>query len=247
MTQEKDFIFGIRALLEAIESGKEIDRVLFAKNPDSQINNEVFPLIRQHSIPFQFVPVEKLNRITRKNHQGVVAFISAVSYYPVSEIIMRCFDKGKDPFLLILDQVTDVGNFGAIGRSAECLGVDGIIIPERGNARINADSIKASAGALLRIPVARVRSLESTIEYLIDSGLKIIAGTEKAEKAAFDVTLTGPLAIIAGSEDTGISARLLKISHELIKIPMSGKIASLNVSAATAILLYEAARQRVKE
>jgi len=245
LMQEKEFIFGVRAVQEAIHSGKEIDRVLLTKKPDSEISNELFPLIRKHFIPFQFVPVEKLNRITGKNHQGVIAFISPVTYYPVSELIIRCYDKGKDPFLLILDRVTDVGNFGAIARSAECLGVDGIIIPEKGNARINADAVKASSGALLRIPVARVSSLASTMEYLKDSGLRIVAGTEKAETFAYTATLTGPLAIIAGSEESGISASLLKMSHELVKIPMPGETASLNVSAAVAILLYEAMKQRM--
>jgi len=247
LAKDQDFIFGVRAVTEAILSGKEIDRILLSRKPDNQINNELFPLIRQHSVSFQFVPVEKLNRITLKNHQGVVAYLSPVSYYPLEEIIINCFDKGKDPLILVLDHITDVGNFGAIARSAECMGVDGIIISEKGGARINADAIKASAGALLRIPVSRVASLGSAVDYLAASGLRIIAGTEKAEKPADKVSLTGPLAIITGAEDTGISLSLLEKSHELMKIPMPGKITSLNVSAATAILLYETMRQRMKD
>ena len=245
LAKEQDFIFGFRAVIEAIRLGKEIDRVLLIKKPESQITNELFPLIREHLIPFQFVPVEKLNRITRKNHQGVIAFISHISYYPVDEIVIKCFDQGRDPFLLILDGITDVGNFGAIARSAECMGVDGIIIPGKGSVRITADAVKSSAGALLRIPVARVSSLRDTIEYLINSGIKIVAGTEKVNKHAASVQLTGPLAIITGSEDTGISSSLLKLAHEKISIPMQGEITSLNVSVATAILIYEAVRQRM--
>jgi len=174
----------------------------------------------------------------------VVAYISPVPYYPLDEIVMRCFDSGKEPFILILDQITDIGNFGAIARSAECMGVDVIVIPEKGSASINADAVKISAGALLRVPVSKVSSLKKSVEYLRNSGIKIFAGTEKAEVDAGEAILTGPVAIIAGSEDRGISPALLRMSDELIKIPMSGNIQSLNVSVATAILLYEVMKQR---
>ena len=231
--------------MEAIRSEKEIDRILLSKRPDSQIMAELFPLVRQNSIPFQHVPEEKLNRITRKNHQGVIAFISQISYTPVEEILFSCFDKGKDPLVILLDQVTDVRNFGAIARSAECMGAAGIIIPERGSARINADAVKTSAGALLIIPVARVASLQDTVKYLKNSGLKIISASEKGDNLIFKTDLTGPLAIIMGAEDTGISPSLLKLSDNFIKIPMVGETASLNVSTAATVLLYEVVRQRI--
>lgn len=230
--------------MEAIRSGREIDRILISKRPDSQIMNELFPLVRQNNLVFQYVPEEKLNRVTRKNHQGVIAFISQISYSPLEEILFGCYDKGNDPLVVVLDQVTDVRNFGAIARSAECMGVAGIIIPEKGSARINADAVKTSAGALLNIPVARVASLQDTLKYLKNSGLKIVAATEKGHTMLYDTQLTGPLAIVMGAEDVGISPSLLKLSDELVKIPMTGQTGSLNVSAATTVVLYEILRQR---
>ena len=164
MKKKDDFIFGIHALSEAIKADKEIDRVLLDKNSGNAIKQELFSLIRKRQIPFQFVPVEKLNRITRKNHQGVIAFISEISYSPVEEVIARAFESGRDPRFIILDQVSDVRNFGAIARSAECFGFSGIIIPEKGAARINADAVKTSAGALMNIPVSRVRSLDEAVD-----------------------------------------------------------------------------------
>lgn len=244
MEQRQDFIFGIRAVTEAIKSGKEIDRILLLKKHGSHLQHELFSLIREYSLPFQFVPVEKLNRLTKKNHQGVIAFLSLISYTPLEEFVISCFDNARDPFILVLDQITDVGNFGAIARSAECMGIDLIVIPDKGSAGVNADSVKASSGALLRLPVSRVRSLKNTLKYLGSSGVRIIAGTEKAEKDAGSADFSGPLAIVLGSEDTGISADLLRMSDELIRIPLKGSISSLNVSAAAAILLYEAMKQR---
>ena len=244
LAQNQDYIFGIRAIMEAIRSEKEIERILISKRPDSQIMNELFPLIRKYGISFQYVPEEKINRITRKNHQGVIAYISQISYTPVEEIIFGCFEKGRDPLVILLDQITDVRNFGAIARSAECLGADGIIIPDKGTARINADAIKTSSGALLRIPVAKVKSLQATLKYLKDSGLKIVSVSEKGEKILFKTDLTGPIALIMGAEDKGISPALQKLSADSVKIPMTGEIASLNVSAAATVILYEILRQK---
>ncbi len=183
MKEKEDFIFGIRTVLEAIKSGREIERVFMTKKPDSNlIAEEFFPVVLKYNIPFQYVPVEKLNRITRKNHQGVIAFISQISYSPLEEVITSVYESGKDPLFVVLDQVSDVRNFGAIARSVECLGFSGIIIPEKGAARINADAVKTSAGALLNIPVSRVKSLDKAMVVLRESGLKVISISEKTDK-----------------------------------------------------------------
>jgi len=241
--KKEDFIYGIRTLIEAVNAGKEIDKVLLSKKPDSEIMQEVFPLIRKNGIPFQYVPVEKLNKITRKNHQGVIAFLSEISYAPLEEMITSVYEKGVDPRFLILDRVSDVRNFGAIARSVECLGFSGIIIPEKGSARINADAVKTSAGAIMNVPVSRVRSLVETVKYLQSSGIKVAAVTEKTERNLFDQELTGPLALIMGNEEQGISEKLIKIADALISIPMKGKTLSLNVSVAASVTMYEALRQ----
>lgn len=232
--------------MEAISAGKDIERVLLQKKAESLGAQELFSLLRQKKIEFQFVPVEKLNRVTHKNHQGVIAYLSLVHYTPVEEIVSRAYESGKDPFILILDHITDVRNFGAIARTAECAGVDGIVIPESGSVRITADAVKTSAGALMKIPVARVNSLRETVNYLNMSGLTVIGATEKTETGIYEAALGGPLAIIMGSEDTGISPALLELCSVKIKIPMMGEIGSLNVSVAAGVIMYEIIRQRLK-
>ena len=244
MKTSSDFIFGIRAVLEAIKSAKEIDKILIVKKSESDISRELLQQIKERKIPFQYVPREKIEKVTRKNHQGVIAFISEISYYPVDELITRSYEMGRDPLLLILDGISDVRNFGAIARSAECLGFNGLIVPERGAARINADAVKTSAGALMKIPVSRVKSLPNTIKFLKDSGIRIYAATEKAASEAANVNLTGPLALLMGSEDTGISENLLFLADKQLKIPIPGETESLNVSVAAGILMYEVLRQR---
>jgi 23S rRNA (guanosine2251-2'-O)-methyltransferase len=241
--KQEDFIFGIRAVIEAIRSGREVDRVLITSKPESQVMTELFPLVRMHEIPFQYVPYERLNKITRKNHQGVIAFISQISYSPLEEIVASAFENGKDPLIIMLDQVSDVRNFGAIARSAECLGFTGIVIPYRGAARINADAVKTSAGALMNIPVARVRSMEHAVGFLKNSGLQVVSVTEKSEKFCYDQKLTGPLVLILGSEEKGISKGLIDLSDSQVRIPMSGMTSSLNVSVAASVLMYEVVRQ----
>jgi 23S rRNA (guanosine2251-2'-O)-methyltransferase len=243
LEKKDDFIFGIRAVTEAILAGKELEKVLMVQKPDSEIMRDLFPLLRKNNIPFQYVPVEKLNRVSRKNHQGVIAFLSMVSYSPLEEVITSVFEEGKDPRFLMLDQVSDVRNFGAIARSAECMGFSGIIIPEKGSARINADAVKTSAGALMNIPVCRTKSLEAALEYLKDSGLKIIAVSEKGDKLPYQVDLRGPLVFILGGEEKGISPSLLKYAQMMLKIPMTGKTTSLNVSVAASIMMYEQNKQ----
>lgn len=240
-----DMIFGIRAVIEAIQAGKEIDKVLIKKGLVGDLFKEMFDLIRIHQVPFQYVPIEKINRISRKNHQGVLAFVSPVALQRIEDIIPTLYEDGKTPFVLVLDQVTDVRNFGAIVRSAECAGVHAIVIPDKGSARINADAVKTSAGALHIVPVCRTRSLKETISFLKDSGLKLIAATEKATSVYTNTNLLGPIAIIMGSEDTGIDPRLLALADMQVKIPILGKIESLNVSVAAGLLAYEVVRQRM--
>jgi 23S rRNA (guanosine2251-2'-O)-methyltransferase len=239
-----EFIYGLRPLIEAVESGREIERVFIRKNLQGELYQQLADLIKKRAIPFQLVPVEKLNRITRKNHQGVVAYVSHITYHQIEQLIPGIYEAGEDPLVVLLDGVTDVGNFGAIARTAECAGVHAIVVPWHGSAPVNADSLKTSAGALSRIPVCRVRNMHYTVRFLKNSGLRIFSATETAEKLYSQVKYTGPLAIIMGSEDKGIDAGLLKISDEQVRIPSKGKISSLNVSAAAAIIIYEALRQR---
>ncbi len=241
---KEDYIFGTRAVIEAIKSGKPIDRVLLKKGLNNELLHELFQAIKESKTPFQFVPVEKINRVTRKNHQGVIGLMSPIEFQDIENVLPLIYDKGKDPLILILDQVSDVRNFGAIARSAECAGVDALLIPEKGFARLNADAVKTSAGALYNIPVCRSQNLSGTIQLLKDSGIKIIAATEKTETLYYQADMNIPLAIIAGSEDKGISNSLLKAADQLIKIPVLGQIESLNVSVACSLIIYEAVRQR---
>ena len=244
MQSKIDFIFGIRATVEAIKSGKEIEKVLIKKGLSGELISELFFILKEREIPYQIVPIEKINRVSRKNHQGVLSFISPVVYYNIEDLLPAIYEKGETPFIIILDKVSDVRNFGAICRSAECAGVHAIVIPARGAAQINADAIKTSAGALHNIPVCREMNLKNTIDFLSDSGLKIIAATEKAEAFYFDCDMNMPLAIIMGSEDLGVSPEYLKSSDEKVKIPINGEIESLNVSVAAGIMMYEVVRQR---
>ncbi|MGQ8338346.1 23S rRNA (guanosine(2251)-2'-O)-methyltransferase RlmB [Sunxiuqinia sp. A32] len=239
-----DLIFGIRTVIEAVNSGKEIEKVLIKKGLSGDLFKELFELIREHGIPFQYVPFEKINRITRKNHQGVIAFVSPIVFHDLENFLPSVFESGKDPFVLVLDQVTDVRNFGAIVRTAECAGVDAVLIPEKGSARINADAVKTSAGALHLVPVCRTKDLQRSIKYLQECGLKLVAATEKANENFTKTNLSGPVAIIMGSEEYGIAPEILKMTNEQVQIPILGKIESLNVSVAAGLLLYEVIRQR---
>jgi 23S rRNA (guanosine2251-2'-O)-methyltransferase len=242
-----DFIFGIRAVIEAIDSGKEIDKILLKKGPGGDLFKELFEKIRERQIPFQYVPQEKINRITRKNHQGVLAFISPVTFYELENFLPQVFEAGKNPLILVLDQVTDVRNFGAIVRTAECAGVDAIVIPEKGAARINADAVKTSAGALHLVPVCRTKDLKKSIVFLKESGLRITAATEKSSDNYTLADFTGPTAIVMGSEEKGIDQQILNLADAQLQIPILGKIGSLNVSVAAGLLVYEAVRQRLAQ
>ncbi len=247
MIEKQDFLFGFHPLIEAIRSGKEMDKILIKKGLAGELYHELMGLVREGGIPYQIVPLEKLNRLTRKNHQGVVGFVSLISYSPIDEVVQRAFEAGQSPLVMMLDGITDVRNFGAIARSAEVAGVHALIIPEKGGAQINADAVKTSAGALLNIPVCRVRNLGVTAKDLQRSGLRIVGASEKAEKLYHEADLSGPMAIVMGSEDTGISIEILKYCDELVKIPQNGKIESLNVSAASAVLIFEAVKQRYQQ
>lgn len=242
---EDNLIFGTRAVLEALNAGKDIEKILIQKGLSNELYNQLRQALRGQTVPLQFVPPEKLRRITDKNHQGVIAYLTEINYYSTEELLGTVFEKGRIPLVLILDRVTDVRNFGAIARGAECAGVDFIIIPSRGAAQINGDAIKTSAGALHRLKVCREDNLKSTIEYLKQSGLQIVACHEKTDKLIYDADFKQPTAIIVGSEENGISNEYLKRSDVQVKIPMAGEIASLNVSVASGIVLFEAVKQRL--
>lgn len=242
--KQDNLIYGIRPLIEAIEAGKEIDKILIQKGLRGNLIDELFTLIKQFEIPYQYVPIEKLNRITRKNHQGIISFTSEIEYSDISMILPDLFEKGINPFILILDRITDVRNMGAVARTAECAGINAIILPIKDSAQINADAMKTSAGALNKIPVHRSKNLLDTIKFLRSSGLKIVACTEKAQKPYHEIDYNDPVAIVVGSEENGISNDIIRISDEIVTIPMAGEIASLNVSVAAGIIMFEAFKQR---
>lgn len=244
--KKENIIYGIRPIIEAVKSGKEIDKILIQTGLNNELYFQLRKLINEFKIPFQYVPVNKLNRITSKNHQGVICFISNIVYFNIENLLPGIYEDGKLPLLLILDRITDVRNMGAIARTAECTGVDAIIIPEKGSAQINSETIKASAGSLYKIPVCRCKNLKNTIEYLKESGVQIIAATEKADNYYTSADFTKPTVIIMGSEENGVSGEYLKRSDLKVKIPILGDIESLNVSVATGVILYEAVNQRRK-
>lgn len=241
---QSDLVFGIRPLLEAIEAGKDIDNVFIQEGLKGELVSDLKKKLQKNGIVYKQVPIEKLNRITHKNHQGVIGFVSPVTFYRLDDIISGIFEEGRTPLILVLDRITDVRNFGAIARSAACAGVDAIVIPSRGASPINSDAVKTSAGALYSIPVCKEHNLKFTLEYLKDSGLQIVAVTEKAKALYFQADFTGPTALLMGSEEDGISPEYLKLTDNSVKIPLQGKIESLNVSVATGIVLFEAIKQR---
>ena len=242
--EEKNSIFGIRPIIEAVKAGKTIDKLFIQKGLHNDLFAELWKLVRLKRINYKHVPLEKINRLTRKNHQGVFAFISPIDFHNIEDIVPALYEQGKNPLILVLDRITDVRNFGAIARTAECAGVDTILIPEQNAAAINADAIKTSAGALHKITVCRTWNLKLALQFLKDSGIQLIASTEKTQDNMYVPNYTPPTAIIMGSEEDGVSPEFLKMCDSRAKIPMSGKIASLNVSVATGVILYEVIRQR---
>ncbi|HEY0743126.1 MAG TPA: 23S rRNA (guanosine(2251)-2'-O)-methyltransferase RlmB [Chryseosolibacter sp.] len=243
--EKTDMIYGTRAVLEAIHAGKEIEKIMIQSGLQNDLIKELINAARQKQVPYTFVPQEKLKRLSSKNHQGVICLLSSVSYASLDNIIDKAYSEGREPLLLILDRVTDVRNFGAIVRTAECAGVDGVVIGEKGSAPITSDAMKTSAGALNYMAVSREKDLKQTMKLLRDTGIKILACTEKATKNIYEVDVSGPVAIIMGSEEDGISDELLRTADELVKIPMKGRIGSLNVSVATGVAVYEVIRKRL--
>lgn len=242
--EKSEMIFGIRAVIEALEAGKEIDKILVNRDLQSDLSKQLFDALRGKGMVVQRVPIEKINRITMKNHQGVVAFLSAITYSRLEHVVPALFEEGKNPFIVVLDGITDVRNFGAIARTCECGGVDAIVIPERGSVSVGGDAVKTSAGALLHIPVCRERSVSEALYYLKNSGYKLVAASEKADINYTQADYTVPVALVMGAEDTGVAREHLKYCDEQVSIPQKGNIASLNVSVAAGVLIYEVIRQR---
>ncbi|KGL50040.1 Putative TrmH family tRNA/rRNA methyltransferase [Porphyromonas cangingivalis] len=242
--KDNEMIFGIRAVIEALEAGEEIDKIFLKRESNSALMNELTTALGTRRVPIRRVPVEKLNRLTRKNHQGVIAYKAATTYYHLDQVIPALYEAGRDPFIVILDGITDVRNFGAIARTCECTGVDAIVVFEQNSVSVTGDAIKTSAGALSRIAVCRERSIEGAIGYLKDSGVRLVGATEKASGLHYDGNYKGPLALVLGAEDTGLSPASLTKCDELVRIPLFGDIGSLNVSVAAGVLIYEAIKQR---
>lgn len=243
--ENTDYIYGLRAIIEAIREGRSIDKLFIKKDLSGELASELFGLMREHHIVAQRVPVERLNRITRKNHQGAIAMLSAIEYANLGNLVTSLFDEGVLPFIVVLDGITDVRNFGAIARTAECCGVNGLVIAERGSVSVGADAVKTSAGALMNLPVCRERSMSGAVRFLKDSGFNVVAVSEKAD---YNYTLgdyTTPTALVMGAEDVGISPEVMALCDTRVSIPMFGHIGSLNVSVAAGVMMYEVVRQRL--
>jgi 23S rRNA (guanosine2251-2'-O)-methyltransferase len=244
LMEKEHLIFGIRAIIEAIQSGVAVDKVFIQKEASGELMKDLMKVMKRFDINFSYVPVEKLNRLTPNNHQGAVATISPIGFIELEYLVDATRKSGKAPLFLILDQISDARNFGAIIRTAECTGVNGIIVQKSGSAPVNGDTVKTSAGAVFNVPICKVEHIKDAIFYLQGSGIKTVAATEKTEHTIYDVALNEPVAIIMGSEDRGINPSVLKIVDEKAKLPLFGSIGSLNVSVACGAFLYEAVRQR---
>lgn len=242
--EKENLIFGIRAIIEAINAGKEVDKVFIQKDAQGDLMQDLMKTMKKNNINFSYVPVEKLNRLTSNNHQGAVATIAPISFVSLETLVDRVIESGKKPLFLILDQLSDARNFGAIIRTAECTGVDGIIVQKQGSAPVNGDTVKTSAGAVFNVPICKVDHIKDAIFYLQGSGIKTVAATEKTDQNIYDIDFSEPVAIIMGSEDRGVNPSVLKIVDEKAKLPMFGTIGSLNVSVACGAFLYETIRQR---
>jgi len=243
--EKETTIFGIRAVIEAIKSGENIDKIFLQKGLRGELFSELEQLLKKERLNSSYVPVEKLNRLSKKNHQGVVAQIAPITFHDIEDLVMNVIESGKTPLFLLLDQLSDVRNFGAIVRTAECTGVSGIIIQKKGGAPVNGDAIKTSAGALFKMPICKVDHIKDAVFYMQASGIKVIAATEKTDNTIYDVSFKEPCAIIMGSEGKGINPSVLKVSDDKAKLPLLGEIESLNVSVACGAFLYEAVRQRL--
>lgn len=247
MIDKTQYIYGIHAVLEALEAGKDIDKIFLSKTLNEETSKDISARARQLRVPVQRVPVQKIDRITRRNHQGVLAMMAAVTYYRVEDLIPQLFDQGENPFLVVLDGVTDVRNFGAVARTCECAGVSAIVIPDRDSVSVNADAVKTSAGALNYLPVCREHNLVNAVKLLRDSGFKIVGTSDKSHISYTQSDYTGPVAIVLGAEDKGISPEIMKLCDTQVLIPEFGHINSLNVSVAGGIIIYEVVRQRLND
>lgn len=245
MLEKTDYIYGIRAVIEAIESGKEIDKVLVGKDSKGELIRELMETVKRHGVLVQKVPLDKIDRITRKNHQGVLAILSAVTYESLANLLPGIYEEGRVPFIVLLDGVSDVRNFGAIARTCECAGADAIVIPRRGGVGVNGDAMKTSAGALNYLPVCRETSILNAVKFLKDCGCRICAASEKSTVNYTEPDYTGPVAIVMGAEDVGISPDVLRFCDTTVSIPQTGRIGSLNVSVAAGVMIYEVVRQRI--
>lgn len=245
--EKQELVYGTRAVIEAARSGRQVEKVFLQAGVANDLMKELVKTLKDCNIPFSWVPAEKLNNLTSKNHQGAVAFMSAIQYASLQPIIDHAYSEGRVPFLLLLDRITDVRNFGAVARTCECAGLDAIVMEDKGNAPVTSDAIKTSAGALHHLPVCRVKSLKHTLKELRENGIQVVACTEKASDDLYAADLSGPTALLLGSEEDGIAAALLKDADRLVRIPMKGKIESLNVSVAAGIAIYEAVRQKMAE
>lgn len=247
MIDKTQYIYGIHAVQEAIEAGKDIDKILLSKTLNDETAKVIADKARALQIPVQRVPVQKIDRITRRSHQGVLAMLAAVSYYRLENLVPQLFDEGENPFIVILDGVTDVRNFGAVARTCDCAGVSTIVIPDRESVSVNADAVKTSAGALNYMPVCRERNLVTAVKFLRDSGFRIVGTSDKNSVAYTEGDYTGPVAVILGAEDKGISPEIMKLCDTRVYIPEFGHINSLNVSVAGGIMIYEVVRQRLND
>lgn len=241
---KQQVVYGLRPVMEAIESGVQIDKILIQNGLGGNLVGELKAKIREAGLPFQYVPVEKLDKVTRNNHQGVVATVSPVEYQHFMDVVPLLFEQGKTPFILLLDHVTDVRNMGAIVRTAECAGVDAVVVPDHGSAQLNEDAIKTSSGALLRVPICREQNLKTVVNFAKQSGLQVVAATEKGSKNYLDVDFKQPTLLVMGSEETGISNEVMKLCDVRAKLPIRGEVQSLNVGVAAGIFMYEVLRQR---
>jgi 23S rRNA (guanosine2251-2'-O)-methyltransferase len=240
--EKENLIFGIRAIIEAVQAGKSVDRVFLQADAQGELMKDLLKVLKRGDVNFTYVPVEKLNRLTHNNHQGAVATISPIGFLTIEELVTATLASQEKPLFLILDQISDARNFGAIIRTAECTGVHGIIIQKSGAAPVNGDTVKTSAGAVFNIPICKVEHIKDALFYLQGSGIKTVAATEKTEQSLYELGLNEPLAM--GSEERGITPSVLKLVDEKAKLPMYGSIGSLNVSVACGAFLYEVVRQR---
>ena len=239
-----DLIYGTRAVIEAVRAGRQIDKIYLQTGLNNDLMKELVNTLKEHDVPYSWVPLEKINKLTTKNHQGVVGFLSAAVFAALQSLIDLAYSEGRTPFFLLLDRITDVRNFGAVARTCECAGLDALVIEEKGNAPITSDAVKTSAGALHHLPVCRVKSLKQAMKDLQENGIQVIACTEKATKNLYELDLSTPTALIMGSEEDGVAPALMNEADASAKIPMKGKIESLNVSVAAGVAIYEVVRQK---